>query len=400
MIIKTYMSKGANNFKGFTFSANEWSAPTMVSPTEIKEYVKKFNLIGRKVKNIRIIGLSYFHTRSWIEDAVYRQLDNLPEEERQRKSNYASIDSTVVLARSSQIDEPLLIRFEDDDTFEMDTPQQPEFRMSMNCIPWHIEAGTNLPNVNADILFEPCLGQAIVDVEVNTYLTDIDPMFHEPFDGDHTKRELVSDIVLRLENGFGLRIGGRIDFCEVDCIDNGNNIVDIPFGKLKPALFNWEDLHFDETVGFKAESPTLFFGKKGADHTCDPFMTLSSTGNKATSLHISVDDFLLLSWCLTYITGDCFDEYGEYRFTREQWNEILCEAEKILAFESFDDLFDYTVDWKINYCPGNNCMLVNMNCSGADYWEHRDKYRKQIKDIREWSELVLNSGDMMDVYGF
>jgi len=96
-----------------------------------------------------MIGLSYFFTGDWIEDAVYIQLDNLPEEERQRKSNYANIDHSAVLARSSQIDEPLLIRFEDDDPFEIDTPQQPEFRMSMNCIPWNIEAGTNAPNVNA-----------------------------------------------------------------------------------------------------------------------------------------------------------------------------------------------------------------------------------------------------------
>ena len=31
---------------------------------------------------------------------------------------------------------PLLIEFEDGDVFEIDTPQTPEFRIGMNCIPW------------------------------------------------------------------------------------------------------------------------------------------------------------------------------------------------------------------------------------------------------------------------
>lgn len=37
---------------------------------------------------------------------------------------------------------------------------------------------------------------------------------------------------------------------------------------------------------------------------------------------------------------------------------------------------------------------------GASFWKERDKYRTQIKDIREWSDLVLGPNDMMDIYGF
>jgi len=74
-------------------------------------------------------------------------------------------------------------------------------------------------------------------------------MFHKPFNDNHTKRELVSDIVLRLENGFGLRVGGWNDYCHVDCIDENGKTLCIPFSELKPALFNWEDLHNDEITG-------------------------------------------------------------------------------------------------------------------------------------------------------
>lgn len=40
---------------------------------------------------MRLIGLSYFHTRDWVEEAAYQQLEHLPEKERQLKSNYPMI---------------------------------------------------------------------------------------------------------------------------------------------------------------------------------------------------------------------------------------------------------------------------------------------------------------------
>ena len=261
MISNTIYSKGRDSFKDYTFSAREWSAPTMVSPEEIRERIDSFALCGRKIKRMRLIGLSYFHTRDWVEEAAYRQVEHLPEEERQRKSNYPTIDPTMQFSRYAQIDEPFLIEFEDGDIFEVDTPQDPEFRMSMNCIPWWIKAGTNQPNAEADVLFSPCVGQEIVSVEVNTRITDKDPMFFCAFDEPPYQRELVSNVTLRLGNGLGLQISPDIDYCEVACVDASNEWVKISFSELKDALFNWDDLHNDEITGFEAESHMLFFGR-------------------------------------------------------------------------------------------------------------------------------------------
>ncbi|MBQ3084890.1 MAG: hypothetical protein IJC46_05515, partial [Clostridia bacterium] len=33
---------------------------------------------GRKIKRMRFIGFSYFHTRDWVEEAAYRQVEHLP----------------------------------------------------------------------------------------------------------------------------------------------------------------------------------------------------------------------------------------------------------------------------------------------------------------------------------
>ena len=66
---------------------------------------------------------------------------------KQKFSNYDSIPDELQYLRFAEIDEPLLIKFEDEtesrsifydgDIFEIDTPQQPEFRMSMNSMGWN-----------------------------------------------------------------------------------------------------------------------------------------------------------------------------------------------------------------------------------------------------------------------
>lgn len=380
----------------YTFSARAWSAPTLVLPKEIRERIDSFALCDRKIKRMRLIGLSYFHTRDWVEEAAHRQVEHLPEEDRQRRSNYPTIDPTMQFSRYAQIDEPILIEFEDGNVFEIDTPQDPEFRMSMNCIPWWINAGTNQPNIEADILFSPCIGQKVVSVEVNTYTTDKEPMFHSAFDDPPYQREFVSDVTLRLENGVGLQISPDIDYCEVACVDTSNEWVKISFSELKDALFNWEDLHNDEATGFEAESHMLFFGWKGADHTHQPYMTLSSSGNKDSCLHISVTDFLMLDWCISLALENWFDEYGEYHFNHKEWYDLLDEACRILSADDFDALFDEFIKRQ----GEGNFMIWKLNSRGASFWKERNKYRTQIKDIREWSDLVLGLNDTMDIYGF
>ncbi len=396
MISNTIYSEGRDHFKDDTFSSSEWSAPTMVSPQEIRERIDSFALCGRKIKRMKLIGLSYDHTRHCVEEAAYRQIEHLSEEERQRKSNYQTIDADMQFYRYAKIDEPILIEFEDGAIFEICTPQEPEFRMSMNRIPWRINAGTNQPNIEADILFSPCIDQAVQSVEVNTHIIEKGPLFFAPFDEPPYQREIVFNVTLRLENGLGLQISPDIDYCEVACVDTGNEWVKMNFSELKNALFNWEDIHADEITGFEAESHMLFFGRKGAAHTDTPYMTLSSTGNKDSCLYISVMDFLMIDWCISLTLGTWFDEYGEYHFSHKAWHDLLHEADRMLSFDDFDALFDELIERQGN----GNCMISKINSRGASFWKKRNVYRKQIKDIRQWSDLVLQPNDTMDIYGF
>lgn len=396
MISSTVYSKGNNNFKNGTFSTGEWSAPFMVSPKEIQERLDSFALCGRRIKQMRLIGLSYFHTRDWVESAAFGQLDHLPEAERQAKSYYSDIDPNMCFNRDAEIDEPILIQFADGDILEIETPQEPEFRISMNCIPWFINAGTNQPNVDANLLFAPCIGQKIVAVEVNTYTTDKDPMYCCAFDMPPYQRQLVSDIILRMGNGVGLKIQPDVDYCEASCVDENDDCAKIRFATLKEALFNWEDLHEDSVSGFEAESHTLFFGAKGEAHVDEPYITLVPSCDSPSHLHIYVEDFLVLGWVITLATGEIFNEYGYYQFSHKAWGELLDDASRILSIERFDDLFDELIQRQ----GKDNYMLSELNHSGAAFWKKRPQYKTQIDDIRRWSALVMTADSTMELWGF
>ncbi len=93
-----------------------------------------------------------------------------------------------------------------------------------------------MPNADANVLFAPCLRKAIMNVEIRCYCTDKDPMFNDFFDEEHNKRELVSSIVLWLDDGNGIKIGGTIDFCAIAYIDERRVPHTIPFGELKQGL--------------------------------------------------------------------------------------------------------------------------------------------------------------------
>ena len=118
MLEKTNFSNGKDSFKDYTFSAHEWSAPTMVSVAEIKERLASFNLVGRKIERMKMIGLAYNLRRDCIEECAYNFWDKLEEDERQKCSEYENIDPSIEIYRYAEIDEPFLIGFEDGDSFD------------------------------------------------------------------------------------------------------------------------------------------------------------------------------------------------------------------------------------------------------------------------------------------
>ena len=400
MLQRTYYTNGKNEFKDNSFSSKEWAAPYMVAPKEIKDRLASFQLEGRKIKELKFVGHCYSHIRDFIEDAAYRYLKGYEEEERQRRSEYDNIDPGTPYYRWAELDEPFLIAFEDNDIFEIDTPQEPEFRFSMNSIPWHIEEGVNLRNVDANVLFSTCIGKTIKAVEVNTYHTDKDPMFSTYFDEDHTELELVSSIALRFYDDTCLKIGPHIDFCDVDACDSEDQTEVFTFGELKPGLFNWEDMHIDQVTGYVSDTGHLFFNELGREHVGGPFNIITDE-NRKFRVCINYEDFLPVDWAISSFQKKPYDVYDDNFFTQEQWNSILTEAERILQFETFDELFDDLTSRNITHeRTGVNALMYDLNNYGAKAWKKVSILRNIVKDIREWTNLVFKETGTIKVYGY
>ena len=378
-------------FKNNEFDANAWSTTIITKPEEVKQRLSSMNLVGRRIKQLKLIGLSYFHTRDWIGDSAYGALKNLPEEERQEKSKYENINPKLLFPRCSQIDEPLLIEFEDGDTFEIDIPFEGEIRVGMNLIPWNIDAGTNLPNLDANIMFSPCIGQKVTKIEMNTFTR---------YYRNSNSEKLVDRIIIRLENGVGISIGGEdFDYCAVKCINKRNKVLKIPFSKLKPALYNREDLRIDKALGFEADTGTFYFGEKSLEYIKVPYLSLKSNSNDSV-LYIRNDNFTLFCWSITNVMNKMFDEYGRYGFSYKQWWQILNEAEKIISLNSFDELFDYLVAKKVKFKSGKNMYLTWLNENGKQFWEKKRLYINQLEDMKKWTNLVLKEKGTLFVGGF
>ncbi len=211
------------------FKHSEWSAPMLDTLEQILDCITSFNLVGRKIKRMKFVGLCYNLTQMWIENHAYSQLKELDDEERQRTSEYDNIDGDIKFPRFAEIDEPFLIQFEDGEQLELEGIEDYSYRMSMNCIPWDIKAGVNPQNADANVLFDVCLGAKINSVEVI------------PAKDEHCRAD---NIILWLENDAGIKICGInihifIDYCHIHIVDCENkNDLTITMKELKNGLFN------------------------------------------------------------------------------------------------------------------------------------------------------------------
>ncbi len=199
-----------------------WEEKTISSVDEVQKLLDSFHLVGRKVKQMRFVGMCYDFTEDNIEDYAYNALDkSIDEVERQTKSDFDNIDNAFELERLAEIDEPLLIEFEDGDRLELSAIWKHYYILTMNHIPWNIEADVNLPNIDANVLFSPLLNQTITGFEIVP---------------DELATTVVCEIILWFDNGLGLKFYDYFDYGHFILTDRDDEYLYIPFGELKKGI--------------------------------------------------------------------------------------------------------------------------------------------------------------------
>ena len=227
-------------YENSVFSWRTWSAPILFSPVELKKRLDSFKLEGRKIADLKLVGLNYCLQSYHLESLLLKETDDAEQ----------IIDYEAPIGIYAEIDEPLLIRFEDGDVLEMLEETDGEHRVSMNRIPWDIKAGTNFPNIDASAFFKDCIGRTITAVELHICDLSERENYFQPWNPAESQTDFVKNIILRFDDGNGLKFSGWIDFCNVDYVDCNNEYVMKPFKEIAPAYYDLDrvlkDLLSDE----------------------------------------------------------------------------------------------------------------------------------------------------------
>ncbi len=226
------VTKNYDCYEKGVFSWRTWSAPILFSPVELKERMDSFRLEGRKIADLKLVGLNYCLQSYNLEALLLKDTDG----------NEQIIDYEAPIGIYAEIDEPLLIRFEDGDVLEILEETDGEHRVSMNRIPWDIKAGTNFPNIDASVFFKDCIGRIITEVELNTCDLSEREDYFQPWNPAEDQTNFVKYIILRFDDGNGLKFSGWLDFCNVDYVDCNNNYIRKTFKEIAPAYYDLDSV--------------------------------------------------------------------------------------------------------------------------------------------------------------
>ena len=148
------------------FNIFEWKAPVFTIEEILRE-IKRQNILGKEIKNIRIIGY-YSRNNKWEvkNDLIYNLFKaGTPRKCILRKKNYD--DFTVDISFSAS--EPIIIEFTDNSTFEFLPLNGQKARIGYNSISTDIQDGTNHNfeslEQRLDINFN---GTKLQDIEIKT----------------------------------------------------------------------------------------------------------------------------------------------------------------------------------------------------------------------------------------
>ena len=215
-------------FKDNKFNWFEWDVPVITDPIELRKRIDSFNVRYRTIKNIVFTG-SYFD-----HDARY--------------ANW--IDEKGMEPKMAEIDEPLLIEFEDGDVLSILFSDVSTVKIGMNDIPLMIDSEyfyEGNRRFDANVIFSDFIGRRINEVIIED--SDDSRVY------EHTGRFKVSiptdqsayidsiSFLFRRANleepNLYLKISNSLDYCLV--WEEISRIPQISFGELKKG-FDKRDL--------------------------------------------------------------------------------------------------------------------------------------------------------------
>lgn len=317
--------------------------------------------IGETISSVIAGGVCRNLTRKAIEAYVYHQRKDLHESERKAAACYSRIPPDLLFPRTLELEGPLWIFCK----HWLEVKSVPGNGLSVQCpdISWWPSLNTNIEGPEA----LPGAGETISDIRVTKSGT------------------IITTVDVHLGNGKTIHVVGKEPLIEVTYLSKTREMEFVPFHMLKKGLYNWEDLHCDDEIGFSAKSPLVFVRANFGDS-----IDFSSLDAHEHRIQIQEDDGEWIECGIAIVRKGWIDHYGDETFSWNEWNEILAVAARLLSFHRFDDLFDYLIGLGLVDEDGCNIFLNWLNHCGADFWKKREQYSLMYEDVKRWSSLALD----------
>ncbi len=223
---------GCDREERVDFDFTEWKSNYTYDINELQRQLDSMGIVGRKIKDIRFISHVYNLTEENITETLFNMTEGYPKEDQLYLLKLNHVDDLFPIPLDFEMDEPVLIKFEDGDVLELYTPQEGYYKVGMNNIPWNADGVINYENANGSILFDLCKEAVVVGLEAR-----LGPKLWSYLEG----KEFIMSINMKLQRDndfFAIVIRSYChDYMRASVEDYPDHPMYCPFYKVKQGLF-------------------------------------------------------------------------------------------------------------------------------------------------------------------
>lgn len=140
------------------YNFNNWNVDLIQEPNKLLKKLTEFNLKGKKIKSIRIVGYCYDISEQ-LDNTAYQKYGDEVAKIENFKDDYK-------FTRNIQFDNPIIIEFENGDKFEIDYSEGSSLKIGLNSLPDNIEPSCNYNNIDGNVIFSNLINQEIIGYEI------------------------------------------------------------------------------------------------------------------------------------------------------------------------------------------------------------------------------------------
>ncbi len=188
-----------------------WRKRFLTTSEEVQPLIESFHLVGRTVRYIVAVGYGYTWSESDRDELIYGKYLELPQEEFEKIDQDIDLPAGVMLDRYVELDEPILLVFDDGDVLAMELVGQGVACVGLNTLSVDTKPYINQRNFCANELFHDIIGRTITSVEVcdngEGKIAEFKLNFHDKTEGEDRTLSVYADwedfFYAQLENGRG-----------------------------------------------------------------------------------------------------------------------------------------------------------------------------------------------------